>query len=66
MQEVLKIFPEVFSSNVEMDVARKIGTSDVKYIQKEIKKQDEMENKITSKAMVSIPTKNKLQLQVKV
>ena len=62
----VELIPEVFSNNAEMDVARKIGTKDVRYIQKEIKKQDEMENKITSKAMVSIPTKNKLQLQVKV
>ena len=64
----VELIPEVFSNNAEMDVARKVGTNDkndVRYIAKYIKKQDEIENKITSEQMASVPTKNKLQLQVK-
>ena len=64
----VELIPEVFSNYEEMDVSRKVGTKgekDVKYIPKEIKKQDKIEKKITSQQIASMPTKNKLQLQVK-
>ena len=63
----VELIPEVFSNVAEMDIARKVGRNDkdVKYITKYIKKQDEIEKKITSQQMASVPTKNKLQIQVK-
>ena len=65
----VELIPEVFSNVAEMDIARNVRTNDekdVKYIPKEIKKQDVMEKKITSKQMASVPKKAKLQIQVKV
>ena len=63
----VELIPEVFSNVAEMDIARKVGRNDkdVKYLTKYIKKQDEIEKKITSQQMASVPTKNKLQIQVK-
>ena len=63
----VQLIPEVFSNVAEMDITRKVGRNDkdVKYISKYIKKQDEIEKKITSQQMASVPTKNKLQIQVK-
>ena len=63
----VELIPEVFSNVAEMDIARKVGRNDkdVKYITKYIKKQDEIEKKITSQQMASVPTKNKLQIQVR-
>ena len=63
----VELIPEVFSNVADMDIARKVGRNDkdVKYITKYIKKQDEIEKKITSQQMASVPTKNRLQIQVK-
>ena len=63
----VELIPEVFSNVAEMDIARKVvrNDKDVKYITKYIKKQDEIEKKITSQQMASVPTKNKLQIQVR-
>ena len=66
----VELIPEVFSDGKETDVAMSLShmhrsdETDVVYLQEKMKKLDEIEKHITPEQVASIPTKNKLQIQV--
>ena len=66
----VELIPEVFSDGKETDVAMSLShmhrsdETDVVYLHEKMKKLDEIEKHITPEQVASVPTKNKLQIQV--